>query len=422
MKYTYPITNIFTMYNFDYPRYVRLFIELFKLLLNYIICILFFYLIIDDNINDNMNNIVFSFIFFGISLGASFILYIIVELITRKFLGYDKERRDIWKPRLESIRRYIFYNIKKDILFNSKWYGIRNRLISFTRICGECILKRKPTDKYKIYADNKNRYNKLNENKSQSSSFSMSQNSSEKDRDSEKNLSNSLKYQRSGKAFFLKKNDIIPTSRLCIEKRVQSFSFSKFGQNNLKLKTVQKIEDIRNNYILNINEEKFDETLEIKKGFVKTYNNLEIETLDNYTYISTDSINNQLNNSSSENNKIFINILGTFLLLLFLALIDIGIIFLKIFKIAVILEKENYNYKTNIFIMTVTFQVLVFNLLVNYLFSLCISIFIFSSYGYEKKTCFNKLIYRLFVEKYIKYIYRIRLLINKYSKDLDFIK
>jgi hypothetical protein len=42
MKYTYPITNIFTMYNFDYPRYVRLFIELFKLLLNYIICILFF--------------------------------------------------------------------------------------------------------------------------------------------------------------------------------------------------------------------------------------------------------------------------------------------------------------------------------------------------------------------------------------------
>ena len=29
--------------------------------------------------------------------------------------------------------------------------------------------------------------------------------------------------------------------------------------------------------------------------------------------------------------------------------------------------------------------------------------------------------FKIFVEKYIKYIYRIRLLMNKYNKELDFI-
>lgn len=34
-----------------------------------------------------------------------------------------------------------------------------------------------------------------------------------------------------------------------ISKGVDSFSFSKFGINNMKLKTVKRIEDIRNRYI-----------------------------------------------------------------------------------------------------------------------------------------------------------------------------
>lgn len=50
---------------------------------------------------------------------------------------------------------------------------------------------------------------------------------------------------------------------LYIEKGVESFTFSKLGQNNLRLKTVKRIEDIRNRYILNTNELNFDETLEV---------------------------------------------------------------------------------------------------------------------------------------------------------------
>ena len=411
MKYTYPIANIFTMYNFNYARYIRLFIELIKILLNYIICILFLKLLIGDNSNYFYYNISFCF-----SIIASFILYVLTELITRKGLKYDKKRRDIWKQKLESIRKYIYYNIKKDFLFNSKWFIIRNRMISYTRICGKSILRGRPNDKYKIYEDNRNRYNKtlLNQVKSKSSSISLSHSNSFSD----KNLSN---YRpRSRKSFFSKKNDIILTSRLCIEGRVQSFSISKFGQNNMKLKTVQKFEDIRNNYISSLNESKYDETLEIEI-FTKTYNNLEIETLENYTYISSNTIHNQLHNTNYEKNKIFFNVATTVILLLLLALINIGILLLKIFGKIDIFNFNNDKEKSYIFINAVTLQVTLFNLFVNYLFSLSISVFIFNTYGREKKKCFYKMIYKLFVEKYIKYIFRIRLLMNKYSKDLDFI-
>ena len=417
MKYTYPILNIFTIYNYNHARYVRLLIELIKILLNYLISFFCF-----DNFsqeNEGKKNYLSLFFF---SLLASFIIYILTELITRKILGFDKKRRDIWKPKFESIRKYIFYTVKKDILFNSKWHLIRNRMILYTRICGKSILKNKPENKYKIYADNKTRYNntKLNELKLANNSITLSKSEDEKDIDSftEKFMSktfslqtknkNSLLNQRK-KTYIGKINKNTYNMNLYIEKGVESFTFSKLGQNNLRLKTVQRIEDIRNRYILNTNEIKFDETLEVNSS-IKTYKNLEIESMDNYTYISTDSIKNlSRHNSTSEFYKIIINISITFILLFLLALVDLGLVLLYISS------SKKYS------ILTVALQVIIFNLFVNYIFSLFVSVFIFNCYGIEKKNFFNKLIFKLFVEKYIKYIYRIRLLMNKYSKELDFI-
>ena len=417
MKYTYPILNIFTIYNYNHARYVRLLIELIKILLNYLISFFCF-----DNFsqeNEGKKNYLSLFFF---SLLASFIIYILTELITRKILGFDKKRRDIWKPKFESIRKYIFYTVKKDILFNSKWHLIRNRMILYTRICGKSILKNKPENKYKIYADNKTRYNntKLNELKLANNSITLSKSEDEKDIDSftEKFMSktfslqtknkNSLLNQRK-KTYIGKINKNTYNMNLYIEKGVESFTFSKLGQNNLRLKTVQRIEDIRNRYILNTNEIKFDETLEVNSS-IKTYKNLEIESMDNYTYISTDSIKNlSRHNSTSEFYKIIINISITFILLFLLALVDLGLALLYISS------SKKYS------ILTVALQVIIFNLFVNYIFSLFVSVFIFNCYGIEKKNFFNKLIFKLFVEKYIKYIYRIRLLMNKYSKELDFI-
>ena len=232
-----------------------------------------------------------------------------------------------------------------------------------------------------------------------------------------KNSSNSLmaNNMRRKKTFFAKTNGKGLNSFLYIEKGVQSFSISKLGQNNLKLRTVQKIEDIRNRYILNITDSKFDETLEVN-SFVKIYDNLEIETLENYTYISTDSMNNQLPNTSSESNKIFVNLIATLIVLILLTLVDFGLIFIFQNKDERINDRAFIIY----YLIPVLVQLTFINFIMNYIFSLLISKYIFKYYGYEKNKCIHKMIFKLFVEKYIKYIYRIRLLINKYTKELEF--
>lgn len=423
MKYTYPFTNIITIYNYDHPRYIRLFILINKILLNCLICIFFFWFL-------DYNHYLISFLY---SLITSFIIYVLTELFTKIILHYNNIRKDIWKPIFESLRKYIFYTVKKNILFNSKWKLIRNRMISYTRICGNSILKNKPDDKYNIYANNKKKCNQslsidyiLNNN-----IFLKSQSSDEKDNEIIKNLtSNSLNInpninnnllaknnsiKKRKKTFFAQVSTFPVDVRFCIEKSVQPFSFSKLGQNNLKLKTVQKIEDIRNRYINEI-DIKYNGILDIS-SFTKTYKNLEIETLENYTYISTDSMNNQLRNTSSESNKIFSNLITTLILLIILTLVDLGLI---VVYNEIKENKEKGDYLFNCIIPVIA-QITIFNFLLNYFYSLIISLFIFKCYGKDKKNCIYKMIFKIFVEKYIKYIYKIRRLINKYNKELNFI-
>ena len=432
MKYTYPIFNIITIYNYDHPRYIRFFIVLIKMLLNIFISMGLFLIThktfntVKEDISSNINVILLSFLN---SLFASIIISIISQLITKRYMGYDKIRANIWKPKMESLRKYIYYTVKKDILFNSKWHSIRNRMISYTRICGDIILRDKPGDKYKTYADNKQKNYKASLNintPADSSSSSQIGDDKESEKFDDKFMANTFNiktknnnnllghHMKRKKTFYAKTNEKDFNYRLSIEKAVQSFSISKFGQNDLKLKTVQKIEDIRNRYILNINDSKFDETLDIN-SFVKTYDNLEIETLENYTYISTDSINNQLHKTSSESNKIFINLITTLLLLFLLTLVNLGL------DLIYVLLKNKDGKIVYFCLITVLAQITIFNFIFNYLFDLFISFLIFKSFGYQKSNCCYKMLYKFCIEKYIKYIYKIRLLINKYNKELEFI-
>ena len=433
MKYTYPIFNIFTIYNYDHPRYIRFFIVLIKMILNIFISMGLFLIPDKTFIIDKENEIHIGLLSFLNSLFASLIISIISQLITKRYMGYDKIRANIWKPKMESLRKYIYYTVKKDILFNSKWHCIRNRMISYTRICGDTILRDKPGDKYKTYADNKQKNYKasLNINTLADSSSSL-QIGEDKESVDDKFMANTFNiktkhnnsllgyHAKRKKTFYAKTNEKDFNSRLYIEKGVQSFSISKFGQNDLKLKTVQKIEDIRNRYILNINDSKFDETLDIN-SFVKTFDNLEIETLENYTYISTDSINNQLHKTSSESNKIFINLIVTLLLLFLLTLVNLGLDLIYVLLKNKFDGFDRFDDFVCFCLFTVLAQITIFNFILNYLFDLFISFLIFKSFGYQKSNCCYKILYKFFIEKYIKYIYKIRLLINKYNKELEFI-
>lgn len=433
MKYTYPLFNIFFIYNYNHPRYIRFFTLIITILANLLLCSIFYYFFfLYYEMKFDFPFFPF-FLIFNFSLIISFIIYILNQIITRKVLDYGKIRKEIWKPKLESIKKYIYYTVKKDILFNSKWRPIRNRILSYTRICGDSILSRKPNDKYKIYAQNKINCNSTAASACDRTSFKSSKSSENKENDipneyyisatfniKTKETNSLLGFNMKRKRTYLSKIDGKQINKnLCIERSVEPFAYYKLGQDRMRLRTVQKLEDIRNRYILNNNDVNFDDKSEINSTYVKAYEDLEIETLENYTYISIDSMKNQIHNSNTEYNVLFGSHITTLFLLLLLTIIDAGLIFIHS------LIKDKINNEINKYYIECTIpalaQIIIFNFIINYLFALLISAIIFKFYGYHRRKCL-KIIFKLFIEKYVRYIHRIRLLMRKYYKELEFIE
>ena len=434
MKYKYPLANIFSIYNFNHQRYIRLMIFTVKILLNLLITSILFF-DFEKGKKEEVKVFVSPLIVFTHTL----VINLISENTINYLLDYDKVRRNIFKPKFENLRKYAYYIIKKDILFNSKWHLIRNRMISYYRICGPLILrkyKKSKNDKYERYTKNKTTNIKGNNLLDMQTSFNSSLSS-----DNEKEvldnsglreklllpMNNSVKISPNSIIF---KNDILNkpkknikkendnNNNLYITKGVESFSFSRFGVNNMKLKTLKKIEDIRNRYIANKNKIKYDETLDVD-SYVKTFDNLDIEALENYTYISTDAMINKLKKINSNSNKMLLNIFTNVILLILLILINISLVLLYIAE-TLDLDNEDKKRKEGYFYL-LFFEIIIEDFLIYMVICLLISIFLPKLYGYKKKNCLFKMIFNLFFEKYIRYLYRMRLLINKYHKEFNFI-
>lgn len=426
MKYEYPITNIFFLYSYNHLRYIRFMISIIKIFFNLLIVSIFLEKInIDDS--DILKYLLLSII-------ISLIMQIVYELSIKIILEYDKKRRNIIKPKLEILRKYVYYVIKNDILFNSKWHLIRNRMITYYRICGQSILKKNKKNKNNKYE----RYvtNKLRNTGGNLSEVIKSLNSSVLiNKDEEKNYngnngfrervssSNSLKSNLGviKTEIINKQNKIIlkniDNSNLYITKGVEPFSFSRFGVNNVKLKTLKKFEYIKNKYIKNKNTIIYDETLEVNSN-VKTFDNLYIESLENYTYISTDAIIHKLNRLNSNSNKMIKNILTNVILLIILILVNIGLVLFSLYKI-----ENGDKFETNDKLL---FQILCILLIIDFFIyrgkCLLIAFSISNLYGKKKRNCCYKMIFDLLIEKYIRYFYRMRLFINKYSKEFNFME
>ena len=350
------------------------------------------------------------------------ISHFISDLLIRYLLDFIIIRRNIIKPQLENLRKYVYYTIKKDVLFNSKWHALRNRMLTYFRICGNSILIKKKIDKYGKYVNNKqfnikgNLPEIINNSTYQDDDKDFNDNRlSERllpPQNYSKNLVrvsvNSIPNNNATNRNSMPKLNDNSNNNFCIVKGCEPFSFSRFGINNMKLKTVKKIEDIRNRYIMAKNV-KFDDNL-YDEANLKTYDNLEIEALENYTYISTDEIINKLNNS----NKVFLNIFRNIILLILYLLVIIGIYL----SFLLMVQKEKEIKIGFIFFLISLF---ISDFFIYYLISLFIAIRLPKLYGYKKKNWFNKLLFKIFIEKYIVYFYRMRLLLIKYHKEFKFI-
>ena len=309
-KYHYPITNIIFVYNYNHPRYIRLIIYITTILFNTLIISILLIQIKDPSIYsyNNFGNILISLIFtFIISIIMDFAL----NFISKFIFEFHLIRREIFKTKLEIIRRYIYYVVKKDILFNSKWHLIRNRMITYYRLCGPLLLNQVKKNKYQRYVKNKlkdpareNALFSISEDKSFNNSSFLINTLNKSDilkevneidtKENKIEISNKKRKSAELEDIKEKLNEKDKKSKFRISKGAEPFSFSKYGINNMKLKTVKKIEDIKNRYINKKKEIKFDETIEIDKE-VKIFENLDIESLEGYTYISTDAMIDKIN-------------------------------------------------------------------------------------------------------------------------------
>lgn len=425
MKYIYPLANIINMYNYDYPRYLRFVICIIRFLFITLLTIDvggYFYI---NYLEEKEKPESYMYIIWGILNFLTFLIsHIISDLIIRHLLDFIIKRRNIIKPKLENLRKYVYYTIKKDVLFNSKWHALRNRMLTYYRICGKSILINKKIDKYGKYV-----YNKLLNNKGNLPENINNSINQEDDKDFNGNglTERLLPPQNYSKSIIRESvNSILNNNAInrnstrkssgnsnnnnfCIVKGCEPFSFSRFGINNMKLKTVKKIEDIRNRYIM-VKNTKFDDSIDDDAN-VKTYDNLEIEALENYTYISTDEIINKLNNSNTNSNRLLLNIMINIILLILFLLVDIGIYLSYLFfEVRKHYEKFYFNL-IGLFIL---------DFMIYYIISIFIAIRLPKLYGYKKKNWKNKFIFNLFIEKYIVYFYRIRLLLIKYHKEFEF--
>ena len=433
-KYHFPITNIIFIYNYNHPRYIRLILYLITILFNTLLTsVLFMIVMPSENTIINIPNI-FLILFF------SLVISIIIELFkdfTIKFLfEFHMIRRDIFKRKLETLRKYIYYDAKKDILFNSKWHLIRNRMIAYYRLCGSLLLSQVKKNKYQKYVKNKFKNDDNNISFFSESSGLCSNNSSielenlnktdimnDEKNNNEKEIKKEIKRKRKSISSESKISDNKKDKekekkiKFRISKGVESFSFSKFGINNMKLKTVKKLEDIRNRYINKKKDIKFDETQEIDIE-TKIYENLDIETLEGFTYISTNTMIDKLNHINAKSNKMLLNIFTGVILIIILLLIN--------FSLMIMQMGEGYKNNKKIQVSEILLTIFIVSIFVNFYIHRIICLFISFSihrfYGKKKRNCCYELIFEIFLEKYIIYLYKIRLLIAKYQKEFNFME
>ena len=436
--YKFPFLNVFSFYNYDHPRYFRFFIHIVCLLLSLFFSALPYYKtnfdkrdvfvnernIEEESINFHSFSVEISEVLSGFvySLIASFIVTLIA-MVFGKLMHFQEVRRKIWKPRKDYLLGYVYDEIKSDVLLGEKWMSIKTRIIAFNKICAwKLLAKINRNDKFNKYlaykkgcSENKELKNfvhiELEKIRSRSSSIIKT----------DAIVPLLPPEDNNNEISIYKGNDLEKDTNelIQVEKPIQSFTLNKKSQNLLPIKTIHKFERIKIKYInssnaIEKNEEDNDESEDEKE--INKDMHLEITPLDNYTYISTNLVKTA-DKTKGDLRQICCNL--SLNVLLFALLIGV-------YCLLIILFYDIYNtyegYIIKAWLIPALFQVTLFRFALNFMLNLCIS-FVLFKYTYKKNiSCVVKLFFKLFIEKYMIYLNKIRLLITKYSKDFEFIQ
>jgi hypothetical protein len=436
LYYKYSFLNVFSTYKYFHPRYIRFSFEIIKALLNILFSIIPIYYY---SSYENSSNFIFASNNFSFSLKDSFksfffsflasIIIFIVFLLINKLFDFEKIRRSIWKPKKDILKHWIYCYLKKETIFHKKLKPLKMRMLAYANICGRFVLKNKPKEKFAKYLEYKfsQQNPKASINDYDFNSFPFYKintninNNDYKiplllDESDKKNKTDKKSKTDLYKVFSINNNKINNNiektnnkKKLFITRGVQPFMLSSKNNNNISMWEIYRIESIKNRYMYRNKNNYSDTNSKIIKYF-----NLKMQTQKNYSYIlSNDLYINNLNNNymKSKINKIrFVNIC----LFIFLLIIDTALVILMN-KLYEIYEK----YLIINWLIPVLVQIIIFNIVINYVFALISTYLLFSYYQKRNYNCLWKCIFYIFVEKYMKYLFKIRTLIQKYYREFE---
>ena len=455
--YKFPYLNLYYDYNYRYPQFIKYFINIIGLLFSFILsCIPFNFITNFKEKEDfiNQRNIVYDdslvhnlpisgkYIFLGIT--SAFISNVIVKLLIRlveKMISISTMHIDYWKPIKDSFKDYIYNDIKKDVLLGDKWKLIKNRIIAYNCLCAKYILGKKyegnkKGDKLTRYLYNKlhsetvSTYTSLLPNDISISIEDSSSSSNDKlsaINKSKKDIVNPLTTKDPRKisliSIDLNDSSIIPQDNKALTIcKASSFTINKYTRSVISYKSLQKFQNIRNKYISTSHYPNRKYTVSSSIDSLSNYNtNLapyEIENIEAYSYF-VHSLKQIKSNLVLKREKKEICKLSIVCIILILVVIAQYIFLLFISK--TLYEKFEL-FIVKAWIIPSLVYLIIIDFMVCLIWNIIISLIVFKGFRLKKKNLKIKILFFLFVDKYIVYIFKIRNYISAYFKEFNYLE
>jgi hypothetical protein len=468
----FPYFSVFNQFYSKYPKYINHLIICIGLLIGFICPLIPYYFIpfLERDVFINQRSIEYEnfdirfrvptkyyilsliFCFFGILFGNLFIYFF------SKIFNFEKEEINVWLKIKTICKDFIYYDVKSEVLLDSKWSKIQKRMFAYYYICGKYILRRKRRKKH-LMNDYLNLISRNNQEKlslrstftdidqilprtttysmfssvDNNSIFTNSKKGSKKLIEMNGNFKDEPLLKNSDENDFIINNSIININKENIKKKenkiflpkidnnekeickLDNFSIDKNTKNIYNKLQKERFEKVRNKYIyvrkkIEIND------IEIDNDYSQAKNKLSVSPEINYSFYPSNSfLNLKKDESSKESTKnIILFIFISFILWIIFICLGIFILYL----IQIILNKFD-EFVIYAWLLTICVAITLINFILYYL-KMIISVFVlFHCYYLRKKYCLFKCLFWLFIDKGMVHAYKIRNLITKYKKEFD---
>ena len=472
-KYSFPIYVIFNKFPYcqafnpgfyTSPKYIRHLIVITGILLGFVLNLIPFFFFIpfeekqilidkrDINVDEkNIHSIEIIYKYFNLEFFLALISLICVHIFIRifnKILKIDEKNSNYWKKIKDLFKDYVYFKIKKNIYLGKNFSRIKNRMKAVYNVCGRFMLNKnimnhpernKKLENYLKYTGKMNKTNILNiNNKIEVNDNNDSNNKNAllyqlpKNDEEENNIINtgyeppklnikinlnpentidinSVVLSSYGKGKNLKISDNLKKLKVFKSENFQinKITDNKFGLTN---NSICRFEKIKNRYITtnkpckpildkkNINKES---TLTICHN-----NNLSIYNVEEYNIINENDI-------SGPNEKDYS--------LLIIMTCVLGTIFLLLLVLSVVMIKKLMNefeyFMVKIWMLCTILVLFIIYFLIYFVKIIIASILLFNCYHSRNKGCFIKFMFKIFVDKSLIYMFKVRNYITKYRRE-----